>query len=107
MVWNEAATEVSRSVLREMGIPFTDTEECQSSDIGNISHQCPALHLCLAMGDTYYPEHSVQIADAVKNKAIEPVIAQGAEIMGRIVFKLLENEGLRRAVQEDFKKHTL
>ena len=49
MVWNEAATEISRSVLRDMGIPFTETEDCQSSDIGNISHQCPALHLCLAI----------------------------------------------------------
>lgn len=104
MIWNEAATNVSRSVLQEMGIPFSEQEDCQSSDIGNVSHQCPALHICLAMGDTYYSEHSVEIANAVKSKTIEPVILNGAEIMGRIVFKLLENESLRKAVKDEFQR---
>ena len=102
MVWNEAATAVSQAVLHEMGIPFTDTDECGSSDIGNVSHQCPALHLHLAMGDVDYPEHSVQIADMVKSKAIEPIIVRGAEIMGRIILKLQGDEEQLKKMADEF-----
>jgi amidohydrolase len=103
MVWNEAATEAVRTILRDMHIPFTEPAGCGSSDIGNVSHQCPALHLHLAMGDTFYPDHSVQIANMVKNKKIEPVILQGAEIIGRLVINMAGDAVLRKAVKEEFR----
>ncbi len=102
MVWNETATNISRSVLEEMGISSEETDECGSSDIGNVSHQCPTLHIHLAMGDMYYPEHSSHIADAVKSRTIEPIIRQGAEIMGRIILRMYGSETLRRAVKNEF-----
>lgn len=104
MVWNETATEVSRDVLRDMNIPFEEPHDGGSSDIGNVSHQCPALHLHLAMGDTWYPEHSVGITNTVKSQSIKPVIVRGAEIMGRIIFKLVDSETLRQQMKEEFEK---
>ncbi|MCH4179727.1 MAG: amidohydrolase [Megasphaera sp.] len=104
LLWNHTATKVSESVLDDMGISYTDPAGCGSSDIGNVSHQCPAIHLHLAMGDTYYPGHSKYIADMVKNQKIEPVIVRGAEIMGRIVVKLMEDTALRQAMKDEFVK---
>lgn len=104
MVWNETATEVSRDVLRDMNIPFEEPHDGGSSDIGNVSHQCPALHLHLAMGDTWYPEHSVGITNTVKSQSIKPAIVRGAEIMGRIIFKLVDSETLRQQMKEEFEK---
>lgn len=102
MLWNEAATNAAQSVLEEMGLTAVDTDQCGSSDIGNVSYQCPTLHVHLAMGDTHYPGHSSQIADAVKSKQIEPIILQGAEIMGRIILRLYGSESLRNAVRSEF-----
>ena len=60
------------------------------------------LHVHLAMGDTFYPDHSKEIADMVKDKAIEPVIVRGAEIIGATVLRLAGNEALRKAMKEEF-----
>lgn len=104
LLWNHAATAVTESVLEDMGIPYTEPVGCGSSDIGNVSHQCPAVHVHLAMGTTYYPGHSTYIADMVKCKSIEPIIMQGAEIMGRVILKLIENNAARQAMRNEFCK---
>lgn len=104
MIWNETATEISRHVLRDMNIPFTEPGNSGSSDIGNVSHQCPALHLHLAMGDTWYPDHSAGIANAVKSESIKPVITCGAEIIGRIIFAFAEHADLRKKMRDEFAK---
>lgn len=104
LVWNETATEVVRTVLRDMKVPFVEPDCGGSSDIANISHQCPVVHVHLAMGDTFYPDHSKEIADMVKNKNIEPVIVRGAEIIGRTVLRLAEKDKLLQAMKEEFAK---
>ncbi len=104
LIWNETATEVVRQVLREMEIPFVEPGIGGSSDIANISHQCPVLHLHLAMGDTFYPDHSREIADLVKSKTIEPVIVQGAEIIGRTVLRIAADPALKKAIRAEFDK---
>lgn len=104
LIWNETATEVVRQVLREMKIPFVEPGIGGSSDIANISHQCPVLHLHLAMGDTFYPDHSREIADLVKSKTIEPVIVQGAEIIGRTVLRIAADTALKKAIRAEFDK---
>ena len=104
LIWNETATEVVRQVLREMKIPFVEPGIGGSSDIANISHQCPVLHLHLAMGDTFYPDHSREIADLVKSKTIEPVIVQGAEIIGRTVLRIAADPALKKAIRSEFDK---
>ncbi len=100
--WNETATQAAEKVLTEMGIPFTPPSDCGSSDIGNVSYQCPAVHVHLALGDTPMPGHSVGIANAVKAKGIEPIIVQGAEIMGRLAILLGTDEHTRTAMKAEF-----
>ena len=104
MIWNETATEVVRQVLRNMKIPFQENRAGGSSDIGNVSHQCPAIHVHLAMGDTFYPGHSRQIADMVKSDTVEPIIRQGASIMGQTVLAIAADEQLCRRMKEEFAK---
>ena len=104
MIWNETATDMVRGILRDMAIPFEEHPAGGSSDIGNVSHQCPAIHVHLAMGDTFYPGHSRQIADMVKSDAIQPTIDKGAIIMGRMVLALAGDEKLRQAIRDEFEK---
>ena len=105
MVWNETATQAAEQVLSDMGIAYEAPKDCGSSDVGNVSHQCPALHLHLALGDVPMPEHSVEIANAVKDPAIEPIIVRGAEIMGRLAILLGSDETRCQAMMDEFKGH--
>ena len=103
MIWNETATDVVRRVLQDMHIPFQENRAGGSSDIGNVSHQCPAVHVHLAMGDTFYPGHSRQIADMVKNEAIKPIIDKGAMIIGRTISRIAEDKHYIKAIKDEFK----
>lgn len=105
MVWNETATQAAEQVLSDMGIFYEAPKDCGSSDVGNVSHQCPALHLHLALGDVPMPEHSVEIANAVKSPSIEPIIVRGAEIMGRLAILLGSDEKRCQAMMDEFKGH--
>lgn len=105
MVWNDTATKAAEQVLTDMGIAYEAPKDCGSSDVGNVSHQCPALHLHLALGDVPMPEHSVEIANAVKAPSIEPIIVKGAEIMGRLAILLAGDEKRCQAMMDEFKGH--
>ena len=102
MLWNETATEAVRQVLRDMHIPFQEERDGGSSDIGNVSHQCPAVHIELAMGNTFYPGHSREIADMVKNKNIESTILQGAHIMVKTILRMASDEVVRNSMKKEF-----
>lgn len=107
MVWNEAATKASEQVLQAMDIPYEYPTDCGSSDVGNVSHQCPAVHVHLALGDVPMPEHSTDIANAVKARTIEPTIVKGAEIMGRLARLFAQDAALRQQMKDEFMSNGL
>ena len=107
MVWNEAATKASEQVLQAMDIPYEYPTDCGSSDVGNVSHQCPAVHVHLALGDVPMPEHSTDIANAVKARTIEPTIVKGAEIMGRLALLFAQDAALRQQMKHEFMSNGL
>lgn len=107
MVWNEAATKASEQVLQAMDIPYEYPTDCGSSDVGNVSHQCPAVHVHLALGDVPMPEHSTDIANAVKARTIEPTIVKGAEIMGRLAILFAQDAALRQQMKDEFMSNGL
>ncbi len=107
MVWNEAATKASEQVLQAMGIPYEEPKDCGSSDVGNVSHQCPAVHVHLALGDVPMPEHSTDIANAVKARTIEPTIVKGAEIMARLALLFAQDTALRQQMKDEFTAKSL
>ena len=107
MVWNEAATKASEQVLQAMDIPYEYPTDCGSSDVGNVSHQCPAVHVHLALGDVPMPEHSTDIANAVKASTIEPTIVKGAEIMGRLALLFAQDAALRQQMKDEFMSNGL
>jgi metal-dependent amidase/aminoacylase/carboxypeptidase family protein len=105
MLWNDTATKVVEKHLTALHIPFeTAVQAGGSSDIGNVSHQCPAIHVHLAMGDVRCPGHSRQIADMMKDQSIIPIIEQGARIMGRTFLDMAGDKALRQAVRAEFDK---
>ena len=107
MVWNEAATKASEQVLQAMGIPYEEPKDCGSSDVGNVSHQCPAVHVHLALGDVPMPEHSTDIANAVKARTIEPTIVKGAEIMALLALLFAQDTALRQQMKDEFTAKSL
>ena len=67
--WNEPGAAAIRSVMKELDIPFRepDIQSAGSSDVGNVSWQCPAFHPSMALSDHYFACHTEDMVQAVKS----------------------------------------
>lgn len=53
------------------------------------------------------PEHSTDIANAVKARTIEPTIVKGAEIMARLALLFAKDTALRQQMKDEFTAKSL
>lgn len=101
---NHTATHVVEDVLAELKIPFEPgpADIGGSSDIGNVSFQCAALHPKLRLAGENKVCHSKEFAAAMEDPTIEQTILDGAHIIGGTILKLIENDELRQAMVNEF-----
>ena len=105
MLMNEPGINVIRSVLQELEIPFEeDNTPSGSSDIGNVSYDCPAFHPMLATSDNYFTLHSKDMVDVVKSDKAKEIIDRGARLIGYTMLNLIENPDLMQQVKDEFIK---
>lgn len=106
MKLNEPGIEAIRSVMSELNIPFEEDDKSMlgSSDIGNVSHVCPAFHPMLAITDEYLPLHTKEFADVMKSDHIKEVIENGANIIGFFILTALKEPGLLDKIKADFER---
>lgn len=104
MKLNESGIDVIRSVMTELNVPFEEDDHSMlaSSDIGNVSHICPAFHPMLAVSDQYFSHHTKEFADAMKTERIQGVIENGAKIIGYFILTTLTEPGLLDKIKADF-----
>ena len=102
--WNEPGVETIRSVMKELSIPFQepDVSSMGSSDIGNVSWQCPAFHPSIALSDHFFACHTDEMIAAVKSPACHPGIISGARIIGHTFLRFMEEEALMRQIKKSF-----
>lgn len=103
---NSAATEVMCNILDELNVKYytlNDLDIYGSSDIGNVSYQCPALHPMLACCDEPYALHTHEIAEIMKCSAkINPTIKLGAQIIVNTILKVIDNKTLLKNIKDEF-----
>lgn len=104
MNWNEPGVAVIRSVMKELGMTFQEPDETSmgSSDIANVSWQCPAFHPTQALSDRYFACHTQDMVDTVKSPACHPHILQGAQVMGRTYLRFMEDDQLMKTIKDTF-----
>ena len=103
MLQNEPGIEVIKSVMEEMDLPFIEEDDSMgSSDIGNVSYQCPAFHPMLACSNDYFTLHSQEMVDVCLSEKSKEVINQGARLIGNTILSLIEKPELLEKIKEDF-----
>lgn len=107
VLMNTTGEDIIREVLEDLDIPYVESIEASgSSDIGNVSYECPAFHPMLATSESYFPLHTKEMVDVVKSEEIKDVIDQGARLIGHTMIKLIENPNLMKKMKEEFVDNT-
>lgn len=101
---NEEATHLVERVMAELDISFMPgpADISGSSDIGNVSWQCAALHPKLRLAGEPKVCHAKEFADAMLEPTIEKTIVDGARIIGYTFITLMEQSALLENIIAEF-----
>ena len=103
---NPAGEGVMEEVYNELRIDINGDHDkiFGSSDIGNVSFECPAFHPTLQIVDRGIAIHTREFADAVKTQRAHDAIKLGAEVISLHITKIFSDEEKIKAMKEDFDK---
>lgn len=100
MAPNEPAEVMMEEVYRELGIPLSSSPgPMGSSDVGNVSHVCPAIQPMLAILDRQVAAHTREFADAVTSPRGYEALEKGGRALGRAALKAFLDASLRERMQ--------
>lgn len=102
----EEGMHLIEDVMADLQIPFTPGMDpaSGSSDIGNVSYQCPAYHPYIRLEGPDKVCHSQAVADAMLDPSIEGTIVKGASIIALTLLSLMEEPQQLVAIKEAFQK---
>jgi len=100
MIPNEPAERMMEGVFDELGVPYDPPHGAQgSSDVGNVSHRCPALQPQLSIMDDYAAHHTEEFERAVRTDRAHRAMETGARILTRAALKTWLNRDLREKMR--------
>ncbi len=101
---NEPAETMMESVFSELGVPISPAPgPIGSSDVGNVSHRCPALQPHIAITDVPTPHHTRRFAEASSAAASGKALELGARILARAALRVFLDRNLCEALREDYR----
>lgn len=104
MNYNITGTEIIKDVMRENNIAFETSDKAEgSSDIGNVSFRCPAIHPSIAITEEWVPLHTEKMTNLVKLEKSKDAIVNGAKIILGFFDKLLDEPSLLEQIVQEFK----
>lgn len=104
MVPNHPAESMMEEVYTELGIPLSESPGAMgSSDVGNVSHVCPAIQPMLAIMDREVAAHTREFAAAVTTPMGYEALEKGASALARASLRTFLDKGLRKEMQEVLK----
>ena len=106
MVSNEPAEAMMEDVYRELGIPLSSSPgPMGSSDVGNVSHVCPAIQPMLAILGRQVAAHTREFAEAVTSPMGYEALEKGGRALGRAALKVFLDPQLRERMQGSLEKN--
>ena len=101
---NNRGTALIEEVMADMGLDFEPGPAALggSSDIGNVSYQCAALHPKLRLVGEPKVCHSKEFAAAMLEPTIEQTSTDGANNIGGTVLRLVEHPEILEEIVAEF-----
>lgn len=102
----EEGMHLIEEVMEDLGIPFTPGMDpaSGSSDIGNVSYQCPAYHPTLRLEGDEKVCHTKGFAAAMLDPRIEGTITKGASIIALTLLSLMEEPAQLETIKAAFER---
>lgn len=92
------------SHMREFGLDTTNKPSVGSTDMGNVSQICPAIHPFIKMVDIEGNLHTVEFLEAIQKKEAYERFIEGAKILALTANDVLCDMELLEAVKAEFKR---
>lgn len=104
MKLNQAGIDLLEQIMGQLNIPYDDKPQTDlgSSDVGNVSFQCPAFHPFLRLAGPDKVAHTIEFAKAMQESTIEKTIVDGASIIGLALLQLMVDPKRMEAIKKDF-----
>jgi amidohydrolase len=105
MITNMTLAEALERNLRRLGVEIDEPREGRgSTDMGNVSHNVPAVHAYIRICPEGTPGHSKEFAEAAISREAEEALVIGAKALAMTVIDLLTKPELMRGVREEFEE---
>ena len=77
-------------------------ESLGSSDIGNLSYKCPALHPTISISDRPVSTHTREFADLILSDKTKWAIEKGSKVIATYILKSLYDDNIIKNMKKDF-----
>ncbi|PZM80053.1 amidohydrolase [Candidatus Gracilibacteria bacterium] len=104
LVTNNKLSEIYEKNLRTLGVTdIRDKEGHGSTDMGDVSHCCPAIHPYFPLTTDHLTGHSIEFARATVKEEAYKGMKEATFAMALTALELFENEKLLDEIKEEFK----
>lgn len=98
----KSAVEPMKGAYDDLGLEISSHKAfLGSSDIGNVSYRCPALHPTVSIGEKFNL-HSKEFAKAMTNDKTKTAIFNGAMVILRYIGNYLADKELQENIKNEF-----
>ena len=107
MLPNKAAEELVEKVLTDHGIVCTRNHlPTSSTDVGNVSHRCPAIQPVFSITDKKIPLHTKEFAEATMSPEGHAALIVSTMALSEICLMVLTDKELREKIKREFNDRT-
>lgn len=101
---NKTGEAVIGEVFGELGLELNGNPDALfgSSDIGNVSFECPSFHPTLQIAPEGVPIHTREFLACVKGEKAHKCIEDGAKLVALTIAKIFSDKEKIKAVKNDF-----
>ncbi|WP_022819373.1 M20 family metallopeptidase [Fusobacterium russii] len=104
LVTNNKLSEIYEKNLRSLGVTdIRDKEGHGSTDMGDVSHCCPAIHPYFPLTTAHLTGHSIEFAHATVKEEAYKGMKEACFAMVLTALELFQNEKLLNEIKEEFK----
>ena len=109
LVSNDTASSLYVANIAQLGRQVTDPRRgghrvVGSTDMGNVSHLVPSIHPMIAAAPAHTVSHTADFARHAVGALADSAVIDGAKAMAMTVIDFWTDEGIRRAVREEFER---
>lgn len=106
MITNKHLAEACMENLKRLGINdiARNDENMGSTDMGNVSHRVPSMHMYFKITEASTPGHSVEMCNAAGSFEGMNAMLKAASALAMTAADVITDEGLRQRIKDEFNR---